>query len=352
MQYITEEELKMENTMKKYKSIDGLKAVSIIMIVLVHVAVNGQYKIDNYFFNVIVKHLSIFIELFFMLSAFGMCCGYYEKFKNGEISLNDFYKRRIIRIWPCFALLVVLDLVVSGFIKKNILEAFLDGTLLMGFLPNNHIEIAGIGWTLGVIFAFYILFPFFVFIMWNKLRAWISLAVFVAIKLFATPYLAWEGKALNGNILTWFFMFIIGGLLFLYKDTLIKIFKRKEYLLVIIFALLFAIENYVYNKGHGLIAGKIVILSFIVLIIYAMVERVPILGNKVLVFIGTICLQIYLFHVMVFRVLEKIGSIHLVKNETISLIIVFLITLAVTIGISYVIKMVFDKLTEKLEKRN
>ena len=336
--------------MKKYKSIDGLKAISIIIIILVHVAINGNYKIDNYYYNFAIQHLRVFIEMFFILSAFGMCCGYYEKIKNREIDLNTFYKKRIIKIWPYFALLILVDLISSGFTQKNIIEAFLDGTLFIGFLPNNYIDIAGIGWTLGVIFAFYFLFPFFVFIMWNKVRAWIALAVFVLIKIFGDSYIYSSGQPHNGFFLTWFYLFIIGGLIYLYKEQLIKIFQRKEYLLVIIFILLFIGEALLYQNGHSVIAGYMVKLSFAVMIIYCLVERFPIVGNKVLVFIGGLCLQIYIFHIIVLRAIEKLGLLHAFGNEVLSLIISVVITLAVTTGISYLITKVLNY--KKWSKKN
>lgn len=334
--------MQKEKKMKKIKSIDGLKAFSIMMIVLVHVAVNGNYKIDNFFFNVIVKNLSVFVELFFILSALGMCCGYYEKIKNKEIDLNTFYKRRLLKIWPYFALIIVADLVMSGFTKKNIFEAILDGTLLTGFLPNNHIEIAGIGWALGVIFAFYMLFPFFVFMMWNKSRAWISLIVFVLIKIIGEAYMTVDGKVVNGFFLNWFYLFIIGGLIYLYREELIRIFNKREYILIMLFIILFVGEVIVYNKGYSFVASQMVLGLFIIMIIYCLVERIPILGNKVLVFLGGLCLQIYLFHVAIFRGINKIGLTHILNNEVASLVITYVLTLAVTVGVSYIVKKVFS----------
>lgn len=312
------------------------------MIVLVHVAINGNYQIDNFVFNAIVKNLSVFVELFFIISGFGMCCGYYEKIKNKEIDLSTFYKRRVVKIWPYFALLIILDLVASGFSKKNLIEAFLDGTLLTGFLPNNHIQIAGIGWFLGVVFAFYLLFPFFVFLIWNKLRAWISLAIFIAIKILGQSYLTFDGKVSMGFFLNWFYLFIIGGLIYLYKEDLVKIFNKREYTLAILFILISAGEIIVYQKGYPSIASHIVVVSFIVLIIYCLVERIPIFGNKVFVFIGGLCLQIYLFHVIVFRAIDKIGLTHKFGNEVISLIVNYVLVLAITVGISFLLKKGFS----------
>ena len=35
-----------------------------------------------------------------MVSAFGMCCGYYEKFKSGKVNLEKFYIRRFEKNLP------------------------------------------------------------------------------------------------------------------------------------------------------------------------------------------------------------------------------------------------------------
>ena len=35
-----------------------------------------------------------------IISAFGMCCGYYNKIENNEISVNEFYKKRFQKILP------------------------------------------------------------------------------------------------------------------------------------------------------------------------------------------------------------------------------------------------------------
>ena len=89
-----------------------------------------------------------------MISAFSLCCGYYKKFKENNIELEKFYKRRYQRIWPYFAILCTLDLIVSHNLK-SLYEWFADLTLAYGLLPNANLEVIGVGWFLGVIFVFY-----------------------------------------------------------------------------------------------------------------------------------------------------------------------------------------------------
>lgn len=56
----------------------------------------------DYLINRLVPHLSSYVYLFFIISGFGMCCGYYEKIKNNEITLNNFYSKRYRKILPFF----------------------------------------------------------------------------------------------------------------------------------------------------------------------------------------------------------------------------------------------------------
>ncbi len=122
-----------------------------------------------------------------ILSAFGMCCGYYERFKNKNVNLDSFYERRYIRILPFFAILVFIELSYS-FLRQHfslnetmfgaIKESMANLTLAFGLLPNaHHIGIVGVGWFLGLFFVFYMLFPFFVFLLDNKKRAWKVLGI-------------------------------------------------------------------------------------------------------------------------------------------------------------------------------
>lgn len=97
-----------------------------------------------------------------MVSGFGMCCGYYQKFKEQKISVEEFYTKRYRKIWPYFALLCVLDFVMSPS-KSALYEVFANLTLCQGLLPNMNISVIGVSWTLAVIFCFICCFLFSAF---------------------------------------------------------------------------------------------------------------------------------------------------------------------------------------------
>ena len=53
--------------MKRYQGISGLKGIAILLIVLLHVGVNGNYNINDYINQNTISQLGIMVQLFFVL---------------------------------------------------------------------------------------------------------------------------------------------------------------------------------------------------------------------------------------------------------------------------------------------
>ena len=174
---------------ERYENLDGIRAYACIGIVMMHVKANGNFGISGFFYDRVIASFTNFTFLFMLLSAFAMCCGYYERFKNNSISLEQFYKRRYQRIWPFFALLCTIELIADHSLTS--LYEWADLTLAFGLLPNADISVVGVGWFLGVIFAFYMIFPFFVFLV---------------------------GFTARSNLIYSSIFFVAGGLIYLYRD--------------------------------------------------------------------------------------------------------------------------------------
>ena len=213
---------------ERYEGIDGLKAYAILGIALMHILANGKYEISGFVFDQLIPSFTNLVFLFMMVSGFGMCCGYYQKVLDQKISVGDFYKKRYIKIWPYFALLCVLDFVISPS-KESLFEAFANLTLCQGLLPNANISVIGVSWTLAVIFVFYMLFPFFCFLLENKKRAWLAFACAVIYNFVCSIYFFDENHIADrvtvnfnerSNILYSAVYFIAGGLIFLYRKEL------------------------------------------------------------------------------------------------------------------------------------
>lgn len=345
--------------MKKIETLDGLRAISALGIALMHVQANVPiFPKGNFIYDTIIPSFTDFVYLFFMVSAFALCCGYYEKFKNGKVSLNDFYSKRYKRILPFFFILIFLTIVIphgpnkfaltnqlansSGFspFVESLFEGFADLTLCYALLPNPHISVVGVGWFLGVIFLFYMLFPFFIFMIDNKKRAWISLLIcyvftFISVAYFFGPKFI-DFDLTRHNILYDTSFFLIGGLIFLYMKEIRSLFVNKTKLLLILawgLTIVYWIvkwDKYSFVLAVGIISA--------VWLIYAICTNGHILNNKVMHYLGGISLEIYLSHMMCFR---AVSLLHLDKYITNHFVYFWVVSLGTIIGaivFSHVVK--------------
>lgn len=332
----------------RYDSLNGLRTIMCIGILVMHVFANTKNGLKGYFFENIIPSFNSFVFLFMIISGFGMCCGYYKKIKNNEITLNEFYKKRYKKILPFFALLVVFDVLIERSFS-SIIEGFADLTLVYGFLPNPKIQVIGVGWTIGVIFAFYILFPFFVFLLDNKKRAWFSLSIslifnFVCLYYFFDDYFVTDSFRASSNILYCSIYFIIGGIIYLYRENL-KIVKDNKILYglcLLISMIIFLIPVDIINlKWFPTIKESIV---YTLWLIIAINTNGKIMNNRFTKFISNISMEIYLCHMMVFRILEKIKLINIFDNGILSYTTNCILVLIGAIIFSIITKKIIKKI--------
>lgn len=208
---------------ERYDGLDGLRTYAILGIVLMHVLENGGYQKTGFILERLIPAFTNFVFLFMMVSAFGMCCGYYERIRNGSISVDTFYSKRYEKIWPYFALLCLLDVVISPSLKA-VYEVFANLTLCFGLLPNAKISVIGVGWTLGVIFVFYLLFPFFCYLLGNKKKAWFVFGLALVFNFIS----ATQFECGRSNIVYSAVYFILGGIIYLYRNQLKVIAEEKK----------------------------------------------------------------------------------------------------------------------------
>lgn len=312
---------------KYYGSLDGLRAYSAIGIVLMHVLTNGNYGISGFVFEEMIPSFTNLVFLFMVVSGFSMCCGYYDKIINNQISVTEFYSKRYAKIWPFFALLCVLDFLVSP--SRNALyEVFANLTLCFGLLPNAKISVIGVGWFLGLVFVFYLVFPFFCYLLSDKRRAWLSFVVALIFNYLSEVRFG----AGRGNIVYSAVFFFAGGLIFLYKTRIEELAEKYRGFVAAAIAAL-AVVYYVVNDG------VIVMLAlFSIMIIYALggSGKTCLLHNKVTVFFSGISMEVYLSHMLVFRVIEKLGMINLFESDLLSYLMTSIGTIVGTVVFSSV----------------
>ena len=201
-------------------------------------------------------------------------------------------------------MLCALDFVISPS-KNSLYEVFANLTLCQGLLLNANISVIGVSWTLAVIFVFYMLFPFFCFLLGNKKRAW---GVVVAALIFNFVSSTYFNAGRKNSVYDAIY-FIAGGLIFLYRKELAEFAQKHK---VVAGAILLAATVAYFALG----SSTLTMLFFCVIaLVYTLgCNRGGGLVNPVAKFLGGICFEIYLCHMVIYRVLEKLHLIHLFGN--------------------------------------
>lgn len=319
---------------ERYENLDGLRAISCLCIIAMHIEANADY-ILGIIGEQIVASWTQFVPLFLIISGFGMFCGYYKKFKNGSIDLNTFYSKRYKRLLPFFITLILIDIVLDRSLA-HVIEGITEATLVFGLLPNNQPDVIGVCWTLGVIFLFYMLFPFMVYLCWNKRRAWFTFMVSIVLSLFCSMYyftdkFVVEDFAARHNFLYCTPFFVGGGIVYLNREVIKGFVQRFRWLWL---ASCLCLTVFWYLAPGEVLGADITMLKnlalFLPWLMYAISVNSKILSNKVMKYLSGISLELYLAQMIIFRIAEKVHGLYLFGHGWISFLLVWI---AVVIGL-------------------
>ena len=324
----------------KFNSLDGLKVIAIFGVVLMHIYTNFPYTFNNMYVDIILSSFTNFVFLFMVLSSFGMCCGYYDKIKKSSISLEEFYKRRFLKVIPFFFFLLVIAVIYEHSLSA-LIEAFTNATLFFNFLQKD-ISVLGVAWFLGLIFVFYMIFPFFVFLFSNRKRAWLMTIVALGMNYVGDLYFH-VGRV---SFFYSFIYFCIGGLLYLYRKEIVSFFQ-KWHLLSIFFVVISVFLYYCLEKNRYFYSLSLVLLC-ISLIVNAISSEGVFLNNKFMHFVGNVSMEIYLSHMLFFRIAEKFFLVQLFSNGYLSYFFVFIFVILCSLIFSLLFRLLWRKVERKM----
>lgn len=341
---------------KRYPSIDGLRAFSAIGIIMMHMLSksNNTYEINGLIADRVIPWFTQLVYLFMMISAFGLSCGYHERMLKGQVDLTSFYKKRYMRILPFFSFLVVLDLIMD-FSVKRLLEGFADVTLLFGFLPEpNKLTVIGVGWFIGITFVFYAVFPFFCVLTRTKAAAWRTLIGALIFNFACLYHFMSEEQYPNGfyarqNILFCAMFFVAGTLIFLYREELMCLANAWPlvWILTLIITVIYYVVPAVYESKY--VRMPYILLIFTCWLICAVIRDFAFtsLFGRAVKFIAKYSMEIYLCHMMVFRVYQKLGINYLFGKGVMSYIFTVCAVLLGALAVAVVFNFVWSKIAVK-----
>ena len=311
---------------EKKNGIYWLRMIACIGIVVMHVRFNIPYNSPSNLFNIIVNSFNDFVFLFMAISSFGLCCGYYQKVVDGSINWECFYKRRFAKILPFFVTMILLDLCMN-FSFDSLMQALVESTLFHGFIPVEF-TVIGVGWFLGVVFIFYLLFPFFCVLLKNKKTGWIAFIIALGLNLICQYHFNLDKE----NFAFSFCYFFIGGLVYLYKDRI----ERLSWWHFIVFIILSVV---LYFLNTNTITRVLLIAS-----ILAFGVTLNIRLFKPVSFISSISMEIYLCHMVIFRVLERMHIATVFGGGIVQYLITCIVVFIGASVMSVIVNLVLEKL--------
>lgn len=299
--------MNMQRTKEHYGSLDGVRAYAATGIVLMHVLENSKVRpSDNFFTDDLIPFFNSFVFLFMMVSGFSLCCGYYDRMKGGSITPGQFYKKRYTRILPFFAILCFIDLCAEPSMA-TLLETFANLTLCFGLLPSSvEIHVIGVGWFLGVVFLFYMLFPFFVFLLDNRHRAWFSLLVAMGLSYVVCVYFPVEQR--HKCMLFCAPYFLVGGIVYLYRGGIRMAIRTNKFAATAICIALTVGYLLFQDSLQSLFVRQVALVMLFLCWTAGAISMEPkVLDNKIAVYLSGLSMEIYLAHMLIFRVVETLN---------------------------------------------
>lgn len=344
---------------KRYENLDGLRAWACLGIVAMHLQAGCAYfPSDSLFWSRVVPSWSVLVDMFMLLSGFGLCAGYLDAFRSGAVSLETFYKRRYGKILPFFAVTTLLGVAAERSLQ-GLAEGFMELTLLFGLLPNNSncFRVNGVCWTLGTIFVFYFLFPFLSCVLANQKRAWVGFGISLMIQALCETLFMTEGYVTPGYVKRTGFLyslplFLAGGLLYLYRKRLKRLVEKRQWLFLLLAlgasAAYFALPD---QAGHYSLIDLKALAVYALWAVYAIGAKSLLLDNPLTRRIAPVSMEIYLSHMILLQGLRLLGIDALLGKSALFFPLLYLALLAVTVAFVWAVKWFLTRLSEFFRKR-
>ena len=302
----------------KYRpDIDGLRALAILSVVGFHA------------FGVIGGFAGV--DIFFVISGYLISTIIFEGIESKNFSFADFYARRIRRIFPALAL-VLIAVLVGGyflFVDDEYMEIGKHTAAGAGFVSNlvlwsesgyfkTESELKPLLhlWSLGIEEQFYIFWPLIIWACWSsRLRLLIVTTLLLVVSFICNAYqINIDSVGTFYSPLTRFWELLVGSILavFNFQDVNHKtIFAKHENLLSVLGGLLIILSLFVLDKtkpfpGWWAVLPTVGAAMLIFCSQKALFNRL--LASRILVWFGLISFPLYLWHWPLLGFLRVLGG--------------------------------------------
>ena len=256
-----------------------ITGITIILVVIGHLASRGQEDIDFY-----IKIKSIIYK--FHMPLFLFLSGYIAYYTYPQIkSINDYsyyVKKKIIRLFPAYLIMSLIFFAGKYALGKN--TELTEGILNILFYPAN--SNGSFLWYIYVLFLFNLSMPIIDYLVKNKF------IIFFTISVLISSFIKFP-ELLSLNFYFWYLpFFILGCYLSTKRETYMPILKKFGLIIFSIFIIWMVLEFL------GIINVHKNIVSFLAIIGIAYVSSIKIVRNTFFEKMGDNSFYIYLFNTM------------------------------------------------------
>lgn len=339
--------------MKRYEGILGLRGLGAAIIVAYHVYVLRGFLGMSSITDKTIGQGGTVVPLFFIISAFSCMCGYYNRFmeENSKVVLSSFYFGRIKRLIPTMYFALICHIIIEYIYNKffNIHVVIGSASLLFGFMPQYRESFVNGAWALGIEMIFYFIFPAFLIFCSDKIKTWVTFSVVALLLSSYFKYYAIGVETTNNseiNIIRHLIFFVVGALIFHYSDDIERIKGKKRIVLYLVCLLILPISFHYYGR----ISTSVTILSTIIFFSIMIVNQIGfkdlIINNFIFKFLGKNSYQIYLFHMIIFKIFQYNGvfdNMSITNNGYINYFLQYISVLICTVILSVIFNFLVRK---------
>lgn len=345
--------------LKYYNSLDGLRAIAAIGVIVAHFFTIERIK--NPLLIKIAQQGNSGVSLFFVLSGFVITRILLNTVKDKKY-FSNFYGRRTLRIFPLY----YLGLLIYNFLPyllglKYSSISFDKLWYYYAYVQNiartfNWDSVGPVHyWSLAVEEHFYLIWPAIVYFFYsnNKKKLFLISGFFIVLAFLLRIYMINKGYEINVFTLTRIDQLALGCVLALLESKgYLNSAAKKYFIVALIVGLLFVLYSATFDYFNlNLYKHSAYGLFYFGLIGYCITADIKSLFNqllnlKVVQFLGRISYGIYIWHMIVILLVESYFNIH---NLAVQFLLIMFFTVLVSAVSYYFFEMKFLKLKKYFE---
>ena len=350
---------------KRFPNLTPIRFILALLVVIFHVSQFSEKRGFPFFNDLAIFHKGTeAVYVFFSLSGFLIIKQLFiEKNKTNSINLKAFYRRRALRIFPLYYLVLIfgflyyqLILPYFGFDFENNYDLATGIFLSVSFFPNIFSTYSPGGvleilWSIGIEEQFYLFIaPLFLLLPLKKIVLFLSIFTSVYFLMYFSDFFVLLKKY---NML--FFYFSFGGIcsILYHKNFVQLIIKRMRYPVLLLFVLYFS-TSFFKDNLHSVLYHFFSVLLFGITISVLAQKPIKILENRIMNYLGKISYGIYMYHAII---IQLVGLIYLKVlsnfnfNYTLDIYIINISIITLTIITSHFSYQYYEKYFLNLKRK-